>query len=375
MENMNEASNGGNLEKVNECFLNEVDSGYGILSETEVKEYDQNGMGNGMGKTEVKEYDQNGFNGMMNNQNNGMMNNQSNGMMNNQNHQSPQQQQPTTTTVHDPRMDPQLSRLSSYELSDPNNRININDLNVVNNMNYQNVQNTQHPPPMQITRSNSIDMQRGLDPNYRLVPTHHMMHDPRMPPPDHIPHGNLVQLPPGTMIHHSLPPGTIPLSRSHSLDMGRIHLHEMNRMNHPEMIPLPRSQSIEMTRMDPPLMRTNSMEIQMMNRPPQPMENYDMGYIRSRAVSCDLSEMRMRARSQSLDISEYGNNIPVRENSTMPIIKTIQKKKWRKMNMELFYKILEYEKENPDVKQSDLEQIFNVNRSTYWRWKKKHSII
>jgi len=41
------------------------------------------------------------------------------------------------------------------------------------------------------------------------------------------------------------------------------------------------------------------------------------------------------------------------------------------MNLELFYKMLEYEKDNPDVKQSDLEQIFNVNRSTYWRWKKK----
>jgi len=93
----------------------------------------------------------------------------------------------------------------------------------------------------------------------------------------------------------------------------------------------------------------------------------------------NVPEIPIRSRSNSLDMSEYNchNMMPsIRENnSNMPIIKTIQKKKWRKMNLELFYKMLEYEKDNPDVKQSDLEQIFNVNRSTYWRWKKKHSII
>jgi len=100
---------------------------------------------------------------------------------------------------------------------------------------------------------------------------------------------------------------------------------------------------------------------------------------RSRSNSLDMTnvpEIPIRSRSNSLDMSEYNchNMMPsIRENSNnnMPIIKTIQKKKWRKMNLELFSKMLEYEKDNPDVKQSDLEQIFNVNRSTYWRWKKK----
>jgi len=110
------------------------------------------------------------------------------------------------------------------------------------------------------------------------------------------------------------------------------------------------------------------------NPPPQDVASRT----RSRSNSLDMTnvpEIPIRSRSNSLDMSEYNchNMMPsIRENnnSNMPIIKTIQKKKWRKMNLELFYKMLEYEKDNPDVKQSDLEQIFNVNRSTYWRWKK-----
>jgi len=160
-----------------------------------------------------------------------------------------------------------------------------------------------------------------------------------------------------------------------------------------------RSQSLDMTRMDTTddmvdykapnrsmsfdmedvssLRSRNGIETTEVINPPNTTE-----VPRSRSNSLDMTnvpEIPIRSRSSSLDMSEYNchNMMPsIRENnSNMPIIKTIQKKKWRKMNLELFYKMLEYEKDNPDVKQSDLEQIFNVNRSTYWRWKKKHSII
>jgi len=41
------------------------------------------------------------------------------------------------------------------------------------------------------------------------------------------------------------------------------------------------------------------------------------------------------------------------------------------MSSELFREMLEYERMHPDVRQNELQSIFNVNRSTYWRWKKK----
>jgi hypothetical protein len=59
----------------------------------------------------------------------------------------------------------------------------------------------------------------------------------------------------------------------------------------------------------------------------------------------------------------------------MDIKKTIKKdynkKKWRKMTQELFNQILDFEKKNPNIKQCEIEKIFLVNRSTYWRWKKR----
>jgi len=62
-----------------------------------------------------------------------------------------------------------------------------------------------------------------------------------------------------------------------------------------------------------------------------------------------------------------------------PKMKRIKKRSpkntWHKMTDDLFKKMLDYEKEHPNIKQSDLQKLFNVNRSTYWRWKKKHSII
>jgi len=53
------------------------------------------------------------------------------------------------------------------------------------------------------------------------------------------------------------------------------------------------------------------------------------------------------------------------------IKKDYNKKKWRKMTQELFNQILEFEKKNPNIKQCEIEKIFLVNRSTYWRWKKR----
>jgi len=62
-----------------------------------------------------------------------------------------------------------------------------------------------------------------------------------------------------------------------------------------------------------------------------------------------------------------------------PKMKRIKKRSpkntWQKMTEELFKKMLEYEKENPNVKQSDLQKLFNVNRSTYWRWKKRYHVL
>jgi len=74
-------------------------------------------------------------------------------------------------------------------------------------------------------------------------------------------------------------------------------------------------------------------------------------------------------------------NIEMRDvNSVMAIDSILNKKgasrnrnKWKKMNYELFNEMLVYEKNHPQVKQSDLQEIFNVNRSTYWRWKKKYN--
>lgn len=46
--------------------------------------------------------------------------------------------------------------------------------------------------------------------------------------------------------------------------------------------------------------------------------------------------------------------------------------KWNKLTSDLFKTMIEYERKNPNVKQCELENIFNINRSTYWRWKKKY---
>jgi len=45
------------------------------------------------------------------------------------------------------------------------------------------------------------------------------------------------------------------------------------------------------------------------------------------------------------------------------------------MTKELFHKMVEYEKKHENIKQCELERMFNVNRSTYWRWKKQYNLI
>jgi len=56
------------------------------------------------------------------------------------------------------------------------------------------------------------------------------------------------------------------------------------------------------------------------------------------------------------------------------VSKLSHRKTWRKMTPELFAEISEWEKnQNRPVKQVEFEQIFNVNRSTYYRWKKSQN--
>jgi len=49
-----------------------------------------------------------------------------------------------------------------------------------------------------------------------------------------------------------------------------------------------------------------------------------------------------------------------------------RKIQWKKMTPELFQEIYQWEKTQPRVKQCDIQSKFHVNRSTYYRWKKKH---
>jgi len=56
------------------------------------------------------------------------------------------------------------------------------------------------------------------------------------------------------------------------------------------------------------------------------------------------------------------------------VSKLSHRKTWRKMTPELYQEIAVWEKsQNRPVKQVEFEQIFNVNRSTYYRWKKSQS--
>jgi len=55
-------------------------------------------------------------------------------------------------------------------------------------------------------------------------------------------------------------------------------------------------------------------------------------------------------------------------------IKKRIKRCWTKMTKEIFHQMVEYEKKHENIKQCELERMFNVNRSTYWRWKKQYHL-
>jgi len=67
------------------------------------------------------------------------------------------------------------------------------------------------------------------------------------------------------------------------------------------------------------------------------------------------------------------------DKETITLKKLISKKRspkstWTKMTKEIFNEMVEFEKSHPHIKQCDLEKYFNVNRSTYWRWKRNFGI-
>jgi len=47
------------------------------------------------------------------------------------------------------------------------------------------------------------------------------------------------------------------------------------------------------------------------------------------------------------------------------------KRKWARMTTELFMRIVKWEQSQRGIKQSDIEKKFNVNRTTYYRWKQR----
>jgi len=67
--------------------------------------------------------------------------------------------------------------------------------------------------------------------------------------------------------------------------------------------------------------------------------------------------------------------LELRDEGVKKTIKKRTKSQWTKMSKELFDKMVEYEKKHGNIKQCEMERIFNVNRSTYWRWKKQYNLI
>jgi len=68
-------------------------------------------------------------------------------------------------------------------------------------------------------------------------------------------------------------------------------------------------------------------------------------------------------------------NKVVGESKLKKIKKRAPRNNWKKMTKELFNQMVDYEKQHPNIKQCDLQRLFNVNRSTYWRWKKQFNMI
>eukprot|EP01124_Arcella_intermedia_P014415 TRINITY_DN20846_c0_g1_i1.p1 TRINITY_DN20846_c0_g1~~TRINITY_DN20846_c0_g1_i1.p1 ORF type:complete len:106 (+),score=25.87 TRINITY_DN20846_c0_g1_i1:23-319(+) len=64
---------------------------------------------------------------------------------------------------------------------------------------------------------------------------------------------------------------------------------------------------------------------------------------------------------------------PQNEKTRVKRIKKLsQRRQWNKLTTQLFFSIYEWEKSQCPLKQSDIEERFNVNRSTYYRWKRNY---
>jgi len=86
---------------------------------------------------------------------------------------------------------------------------------------------------------------------------------------------------------------------------------------------------------------------------------------------------KIMTRSERNQVKTKERDSPFQDEGTKD--KLINKKKskssWTKMNKELFLKMVDFEKKHGNVKQCEMERIFNVNRSTYWRWKKQYNLV
>jgi len=109
-----------------------------------------------------------------------------------------------------------------------------------------------------------------------------------------------------------------------------------------------------------------------MNFLPMDMTNNNGGDYRMNIISPDDDLMNSPSPSQ-LD-GAYKDMIQIPNYTICRKRRKKSEKKWRKMSSELFREMLEYERMHPDVRQNELQSIFNVNRSTYWRWKKKYML-
>eukprot|EP01130_Rhizamoeba_saxonica_P004141 TRINITY_DN1706_c0_g1_i2.p1 TRINITY_DN1706_c0_g1~~TRINITY_DN1706_c0_g1_i2.p1 ORF type:complete len:312 (+),score=58.62 TRINITY_DN1706_c0_g1_i2:110-1045(+) len=50
------------------------------------------------------------------------------------------------------------------------------------------------------------------------------------------------------------------------------------------------------------------------------------------------------------------------------------RKKWGKMSYPLLMEMYEFEQNNPKVTKKEIERMFDIHRSTYWRWKNKFNL-
>jgi len=87
--------------------------------------------------------------------------------------------------------------------------------------------------------------------------------------------------------------------------------------------------------------------------------------VTSEAGSVGTKPKDQRSASNNTDEIEEKEETKVRRAKRRKI-------SWKRMNPALFQEIFQWETTQPKVKQSQIEKKFNVNRSTYYRWKKKY---